>query len=185
MQTMARWFFGTLILVVGVGAADRPSACGDKYLNLGLGTHYHRSPAERRAAAVLVYASAGSELSKLLAALSVEDAMKKVGYQPAIASSGAQLDAALSSRKWDVIVVDSSDMPSVSLRVQKTAGAAHLVPVLTRPTKDQLKQAEKTYDTVINTPSRNRVFVDVVDEAMDLHEIEIEAAARAARRAAR
>ena len=182
---MARWFIGTLLLVVGVGAADRLAACGDKYLNLGLGTHYNRSTAERRSAAILVYASAGSELSKLLTTLSVEEGMKKVGYQPAIASSSAQLDAALNARKWDVIVVDGPDTTSVAQRLQRTAGTAHLVPVLTRPTKDQLKQAEKTYDTVINTPSKNRVFVDVVDDAMDLHELEAEAAARAGKKATR
>lgn len=181
---MSRWFLATLLLVVGVGAADRLSACGDKYLNLGLGTHYHRSPAERRAAAILVYASAGSELSKLLTTLSVEEAMKKVGYQPAIASSSAALDAALHARKWDVIVVDGPDTPSVAQRLPRS-GAPRLVPVLTRPTKDQLKQAEKTYDTVINTPSRNRVFVDVVDDAMDLHEMETEAAAKAGKRSTR
>jgi hypothetical protein len=71
---------------------------------------------------------------------------------------------------------ESVAVPTAGRRLPKTAGQPHLVPVLTRPTKDQLKQAEKTYDTVINTPSRNRVFVDVVDDAMDLHEIETEAA---------
>ena len=170
----ARLFIGVLLV-----------ACGDKYLSLGLGTHYHRSPAERRAAAVLVYASAGSELSKALTTLSVEDAMKKVGYQPAIAASSAELDALLRARRWDVIVVDGPDTPSVAQRLAGTARAPHLVPVLTRPTKDQLKQAEKTYDTVINTPSKNRAFVDVVDDAMDLHEIETEAAARGAKRPGR
>lgn len=182
---MARWFIGTLLLVVGVGAADRLAACGDKYLSLGLGTHYHLSTAERRAAAILVYANAGSELSKLLTTLSVEGAMKKVGYQPAFASSSAELDAALHARKWDVIVVDGPDTPAVARRLPNTAGAPRLVPVLTRPTKDQLKQAEKTYDTVINTPSKNRVFVDVVDDAMDLHEMETEAAARTVKRSTR
>jgi len=172
---MARSVIAALLLV----------ACGDKYLNLGLGTHYNRSPAERHAAAVLVYASAGSELSKLLTTLSVEDAMKKVGYQPAIASSRAELDAALRARTWDVIVVDSSDTPSVAQRLAKTTRAPHLVPVLTRPTKDQLKQAEKAYDTVINTPSKNRVFVEVVDDAMDLREMEAGAAAKAAKRPTR
>ncbi len=182
---MARRSIATLLLVASVCTADRLVACGDKYLNLGLGTHYHRSIAERRAAAILMYASPGSELSKLMVMLSVEDAMKKVGYQPAIASSAAELDTLLHARKWDVIVVDGPDTPSVAQRVTQTSGAPHLVPVLTRPTKDQLKHAEHRYDTVINTPSKNRVFVDVVDDAMDLHEIEVEAATKAAKRSAR
>ena len=179
---MARMVIGTLLFLVSVCATDRLAACGDKYLNLGLGTHYHRSLAERRAAAILMYANAGSELSKLLTRLSVEEAMKKDGYQPTIASSIAELDALLHTRKWDVIVVDGLDTPAVAQRLAKTVGAPHLVPVLTRPTKDQLKQAEKAYDTVINTPSKNRAFVEVVDDAMDLHELETEGAAKAAKR---
>jgi len=182
---IARKLIATLLLVVSVWATDHLAACGDKYLNLGLGTHYHRSPAERRAAAILVYAGAGSELSKLMTTLSVEEAMKKAGYELAIAGSSAQLDTLLHARKWDVIVVDGPETQTVAQRVQNTAGAPHLVPVLTRPTKEQLKQSEKVYDTVINTPSKNRVFVDVVDDAMDLHEMETEAAARAAKRTGR
>lgn len=181
---MARAFIGTLLILVGVGPAQRLAACGDKYLNVGLGTHYHRSAAERQAAAVLVYANAGSELARLLAALSVEAAMDKAGYRPAIASSAVELDTALRTRKWDVVVVDGRDMQVVVQRLQ-IASPPHVVPVLTRPTKDELKQAEKTYETVLNTPTKNRVFVDVVDDAMDLHEIEARAAAKAAKAARR
>lgn len=186
VHMMARAFICTLGIAAAVAAVgtDRVAACGDKYLTLGLGTHYHRSAAERRAAAILMYANPGTELSRLLTALSIEAAMKKVGYQPAIASSSADFDAALRTRKWDVIVVDGRDTQAVVQRLQKTDGP-HVVPVLTRPTKEELKQAEKIYDTVLNTPSRNRAFVDIVDDAMDLHEMEAESAARATKRSTR
>lgn len=182
MRTRA--FIAALLVVVGFGTADHLSACGDKYLNIGLGTHYHRSAAERRAANVLMYANPGSELSRVLTALSVEVAMNKDGYRPVIASSTSQLDAALSARKWDVVVVDGRDTGTVVQRLQKGL-APHVVPMLTKPTKDELKQAEKTYDTVLNTPTKTRAFVDVVDDAMDLHEIEERAAAKAAKVAGR
>ena len=179
-----RAWIATVLIVVGVSGVDRLAACGDKYLSLGLGTHYHRSAAERRVAAVLMYANPGSELSRLLAALPVEAAMNKDGYHPVIASSASALDAALSKRKWDVVVVDGRDTATVVQRLQKPS-APHVVPVLTKPTKDELKQAEKTYDTVLNTPTKTRAFVDVVDDAMDLHEIEERAAAKAAKAATR
>ncbi len=181
---MARAFITALLVVMGVGTVDRLTACGDKYLNLGLGTHYHRSAAERRAAAVLMYANPGSELSRLLAALPVEAAMNKDGYRLVIAASASELDTALSKRKWDVVVVDGRDTATVVQRLQKPS-PPHVVPVLTKPTKDELKQAEKTYDTVLNTPTKTRAFVDVVDDAMDLHEIEARAAAKAAKAATR
>ena len=181
---MARAFIAPLLVLAGFGATDRLAACGDKYLSLGLGTHYHRSAAERRAAAVLMYANPGSELSRLLTALAVETAMNKDGYRPLIATSPSELDAALRKQNWDVIVVDGRDTATVTGRVQKPS-APHVVPVLTRPTKDELKQAQKVYDTVLNTPTKTRAFVDVVDDAMDLHEIEQRAAAKAARAATR
>src|SRR3954464_11674165 len=103
---MTRSFLCTLLVAAGFAAteADRVAACGDKYLSLGLGTHYHRSAAERRAAGILLYANPDTELSRLMKTLSVEAALKKAGYQPAIASSSADLDAALRTRRWDVIV---------------------------------------------------------------------------------
>lgn len=179
-----RAWIGAVLVVLGFGAVDRLAACGDKYLSLGIGTHYHRSAAERRAAAVLMYANPGSDLSRLLTTLPVEAAMNKDGYRPVIASSPSELDAELQKRKWDVIVVDGRDTATVAQRVQKPS-APHLVPVLTKPTKDELKQAERTYDTVLNTPTKTRAFVDVVDDAMDLHEIEERAATKAAKAATR
>lgn len=181
---IARTMLATLLLVVSVGTPERLAACGDKYLNVGLGTHYHRSTAERRTAAILVYANTGSELSRLVTTLSVEAAMNKAGYRPAIAASAAELDMALRTRKWDVILVDGRDTQAVVQRLPKPT-PPHVVPVLTRPTKDELKHAERTYDTVLNTPTKNRVFVDVVDDAVDLHEIEAEAAVKAAKRPTR
>jgi hypothetical protein len=178
----ARASIVALLVVVGFGTPAHLGACGDKYLNLGLGTHYHRSTAERRAANVLMYASPGSELSRVLTALSVEAALNKDGYRPVIARSASEFDTALRNRQWDVLVVDGSDTAMLVPRLQKPSGP-HVVPVLTRPTKDELKQAEKAYVTVLNTPKKTRAFVDVVDDAADLHEIEQRTAQKAAKAA--
>jgi len=178
---MPRPFVAGMLLVVGVAAWDPLAACGDKYLNLGLGTRFDRSPAERRAAAVLVYAVPGSDLSQTFGAQSIEEGMKKVGYQPTQVGTAAEFDAMLRARSWDVIVLDGRDTMLVSRRLPK-AGGPHLVPVLTRPTKDELKQARKIYETVLETPTRSRAFVETVEEALDLHEIDAAAARRAARR---
>jgi len=173
-----RPFIAGVLLVVSLTTSDRVAACGDKYLNLGLGTRFDRSPAERRAAAVLLYVVPGSALSRTFGAQSVEEGMKKVGYQPTQVGTAAEFDTALRARSWDVIVLDGRDTVSVSQRLPK-AGGPHLVPVLTRPTKEELKGARKVYETVLETPTRSRVFLETVDEALDLHEIDAAAAKRA------
>lgn len=172
-----RVFIAGLLLVVGVGTSGHLFACGDKFLMLGRGTRYERSPAARQAAAILVYANAGSELSGTLATLSVEAGLRKKGYRPTTVVSAAELDTALRGRKWDVVVVDAKDSQTISQRVQ-SAGGPHVVPVLNKPTKDELTQAKKLYHTVVNTPTRSGVFLDTIDDAMDLHEAETRAAAK-------
>jgi len=178
---MTRGFIVGLLVAVGVTANDHVAACGDKYLNLGIGTRFDRSPAERRAAGILLYAAPGTDLARTLPALSVEDGLKKAGYQPTVATTTAQFDAALRARAWDVIVLDGRDSERVSQRVAKTGGP-RVVPVLAQPTKEELKQARKTYEIVLANPSKSRVFVEAVDDALDLHEIEALAAAKNARK---
>ena len=101
-----------------------------------------------------------------------------------IAAATIATFAADASGTWDVIVVDGRDAASVIPRLPKGT-RPHVVPVLSKPTKDELKLAQRAYETVITNPSRNTVFVDVVDDAVDLHEMEVEAAAKAAKKASR
>ena len=70
-------------------------------------------------------------------------------------------------------------------RLRKAQGAPQVLPVLTRATKEEVKRAEKAYDVVLNAPSKNRVFVDGVDDAMDVHAFEMAEAAKAAKRSTR
>jgi hypothetical protein len=94
-------------------------------------------------------------------------------FKLASTDSVAELDTALRARKWDVLIVDGSN----SQRVRNTGGP-HVVPVLISPTKDELKQARNLYRTVINTPTKSRLFLDTIEDAMDLHEAEARAAGR-------
>ena len=54
-MTTRGWIASLLVISLGAAGAERLFACGDKYLNLGLGTHYHRSAAERRASAGVTF----------------------------------------------------------------------------------------------------------------------------------
>jgi hypothetical protein len=174
---IARSLVAGVLLVAGITASDRLVACGDKYLNLGLGTRFERSPAERRAAAVLLYVVPGSALSRTFGAQSIEEGMKKAGYQPTQVGTAPEFDAALKARSWDVIVLDGHDTATVGQRVARPGGP-HLLAVLTRPTKAELKQARTAYETVLEAPTRSRIFLETVDEALDLHEIDAASAKR-------
>jgi hypothetical protein len=180
----AGWLVAVTALVATSAARPPLLACGDKFLNLGFGTTYERSPAERRAAAVLLYAGTGTDLSRLLTSLAVDAGLRKQGYQPVLVSSAQELDAALRARQWHVILLDGRDAEAVNRRLPRPGGP-QLVPVLAKPTKDELRLARKQYQTVLDTPTKPRVFVDVLDDALDHHELAARAAAKAARNAGR
>jgi len=171
-----------LLLLAAAGSDRRLVACGDKYLSVGFGTRFERTPADRNAATVLVVAEPGSYLEGTVKALDVDASMKKDGYRPRYASSPAAVDAALQGRPPQVIVCEVRQCQDLSRR---TKGESRIVPVMYRPTRDELKQARRTFETVIDTPKKGYAFVDTVDEALDIYAIEAEAAAKAAEKAAK
>jgi hypothetical protein len=151
-------------------------ACGDKYLSLGRGTRYERSPVARQTSAILIYASPSSELSKLLTKLSVDAALQKAGYK-ATTVTAADLTQTLLVKPWDVILVDGSDLNAVAPQLTRK-DAPKIVPVLFKPTKSNVKQTMQQYGAVLAEPTKSRTFIDALDDAMWDREAERKAAAK-------
>lgn len=169
-----------ILVLFAISANTSIAACGDKFLNLALGTRYDRSPAVRQKAGVLMFVSAGSALEGAMARLSVDAGLRKEGYRPTTVASAAEFDAALRQHKWDVVVIDWRDAASAS-RLIGTSRGPQIVPVLMTSTKDTLKQAKQQYRVVVNAPTKSRAFLDTIDDAMDLNDAAAEAAAKAAK----
>jgi hypothetical protein len=170
------------VLVVASVALVTPvlDACGIKFLLPALGTHFERSRASRQAAIVLIYAAPASDLSKTITGLSVKAALEKEGYQPSIVSTLSAFDAAVRATRWDVIVVDGMSTPTVPAIAG--AIAPRMLPVLNGATKDEVKVAKSTCGTALDHPTKARAFVDAIDDALDLHDADVRAAAKKAGR---
>jgi len=177
---MRRFAIVLLVFIAAGMAMPAPlDACGDKYLSLGRGTRYERSPVARQASAILIYSNPASELSKTIAKLSVEAALLKAGYKPKMVTA-ADLARTIHGQSWDLILVDNADLNAVTPQLT-TAGAPHVVPVLFKPTKTEVKQTLNTYGAVLASPTKSRTFVDAIDDAMFDRESERKAAAKKAR----
>ena len=171
---------GVLLLAAAIDDG-RLIACGDKYLSVGFGTHFERTPAERKQATVLVYAEPGSDLDGTFTA-PVKATISKEGYQFFFVSSQAELDKAVRGRPPQVIIAEGRHSRDLC---QRTNGQSHIVPVLYSPTQGELKQMRRTHEPVIKTPKKGSTFVDATDDAFVILEIEAEAAAKAAAKAAK
>lgn len=180
---MSRRTVSIAVLVATAIAMTTPAlyACGVKFLLPALGTHFERSRASRQAAAVLIYATPTSELSKTLAGLSVKAALEKEGYEPSMVSTPSAFDAAVRATRWDVIVVDGSNPPKLPAA---SAGvtAPRLLPVMNGASKDDVKAAKATCGTALDKPTKARAFIEAVDAALDLHDADLRASAKKAGR---
>jgi CheY-like chemotaxis protein len=153
------------LLLSGIGTAGVVLACGDKFLLPSRGTRFQQAPPDRAAAAVLLYANPASALPAALTKLSVDAALRKVGYRPTMVSSLDALERALTQGGWDVIVVDLADSGSIRSRGQGRP-APVVVPVAQNASSEQVAAARKQYGHVLKSPSRSQAFVEAIDDAL-------------------
>lgn len=138
--------------------------CGDKIVTFTRGTRYQHAKS-RRPAAILIYASATSELPKTLANLPVDATLRKAGYRPTIVTSAEQFEKALRDGGWDLILVDATESQAVRSRVQGDKSPVVLT-VLHNPSKTEWKQAKKEHAAVMKVPTKQDSFLESVDEAL-------------------
>ena len=100
------------LCVVGFGISSSGDllACGEKYVVPSRATRFERAPVPRQQAAILLYATPASELSRRLVSLSVADALRKAGYEPTLVGSAREFATAMSGRSWDLVVIDVADI---------------------------------------------------------------------------
>ena len=118
---------GLGVLLLAAALSDgRLIACGDKYLSVGFGTHFERTPAERKAATVLVPVEPGSNLERTFMDPAMKADITKEGYKPFVVSSPAALEDALQGRPPQVIICEGN----CQYLYQRMKGKSRIVPVL-------------------------------------------------------
>jgi len=157
-----------LLCVCAAGPTADLLACGEKFLVPTRGTRFTRAPLPRQDASILVYGSATSGLSRLMATLPVAATLEKAGYRPTIASSRQDLSSALANRQWDLIVIDVGDARLVS-EAARILAATTVLPVSYGLSGDSWKAARKQNPAAVKAPGKAAAFVEMIDTALERH----------------
>jgi hypothetical protein len=152
-----------LAVLMGTAATARLTACGDKFLVPIRGTLFEQAPMRRQSAAVLLYANPASPLFRAIANLSIETALRKVGYQPTLVATSGELAAALDRGPWDLVILDVADVPLVVGAPQQRT---KLIPVTYAAPAPQSVNP-KNYPRLLKTPRKAQTFIDAIDAALD------------------
>lgn len=155
------------LLALAATAANDVLACGDKFLVSSRGTRHQRAPIARTPASILVYANPASELPKALTNVPVEATLRKAGYRPTSVATAEELDAALRTGSFDLVVAGLAEVQALRDRTQVTDKSAYL-PVLYNASASVLKQARKQYQIILKAPTRIEAFLETIDAAVAL-----------------
>jgi hypothetical protein len=141
-------------------------ACGDKLVLLGRGIRFQRMLATKHPATILVYLNPGSGISAADREYQLRSLLKFAGHKPRAVTSAAELTTELGSGKYDLVLADYSDAPSLEKEVQAAKARPALIPVVYNPSADQRAAAEKEYSCLIAPAKKNYDLLHVVDQAM-------------------
>jgi hypothetical protein len=148
-------------LVLGPAAV---LACGDKFVVLGRAGRFFVT---KYPATILIYVNPASRMPAAMKDFRLEATLKKAGHKPKTVDSAADLEQALVSGKYDLVLADLSDCPSVQKDAAAAASKPLVVPVLYKPAPEELAAVEKKYGCLIAPASiRNTDLLPVLDQAM-------------------
>jgi len=153
----------TVLLLGAIGVAEPLLACGEKFRVGTRLTRFQQPPRARGAASILIYANPA--LSKALAGVPVDQALRKAGYKPTSVTSPKEFQAALDRGGWDLVLLDVGDSGAAIARAP-VANAPVVVPVIFNASKAELAAAKKQHPHALKGPIKSQSLVHAIDDAL-------------------
>jgi hypothetical protein len=172
---MRRFIVSMAVVSAAFGANLVPvHACGEKLLVLGRGIRFQSRHTPRAASVLLYLPQTGS--GQPLSDPHLESALREAGHAVHAVTTNGDLDSALRSGVYDVVLANMTDAEDLE-RVQATAASnAVVLPAVYLVAPPQAKQQAKAdrakaaqeFNVVVEVPGRPGQYCAAVDKAMDL-----------------
>jgi len=152
-------------IVVGMVALapGRATGCGDKFVLIGGGARVNRSKFPSR---VLVFMNPGSRIPAAEKEFHVEATLAAAGHKPKVVESEAEVEKALASGQYDLVLADLADVPMLRKECSSSASKPAVLPLLYKPTAAELAAAEKEANCLVRPSKRSSDLLAVIDETM-------------------
>lgn len=147
-----------LIAVLPLAFATGAEACGDKFLVSGPGVRYTQLHAAVHPSSVLLYRNPASELAQSVLGSDLEFVLELAGHSVKTVDSLEELEAALASGEYEVVMADVDDAETVE------RGKAVVLPVATDAVAATMSAR---YDTVVASSNPPEQIVASIDRALE------------------
>jgi hypothetical protein len=168
------------IAILSTALAQNPvpvHACGDKLLMLGRGIRFQSKHTPRAASVLLYLPQTGS--GRPLSDPNLESALREAGHAVRAVTTNAELETALRSGTYDVVLANVTDAPDLERAQSVTDQNAVVLPAIylvapadQQKAKQQSKadraKAANDFTVVVEVPGRPGHYCHAVDKAMEL-----------------
>ena len=153
-----------LIFAAVVCCSSAAIACGDKFLLVGRGASYRGRYVAIHPAKILLFGpkSAGD------GEVDVRRILERAGHNVDYAADEAQFQAAMRAKKYDVVISPLDELQKTEGRVHSVSSSALVLPILFASNDAEVRQAEKQYECIARSSTRQRTFLGVLDDAMGI-----------------
>jgi hypothetical protein len=164
---MRKFFVCVFVLSVVLWSDGPAYSCGDKLLVLGRGVRFQTLNGSRPAN-ILAFLRAGTGASAVAGDQRFQLALKKAGYQFRVVRDDEEVDVALRSGKYDLVIAEISDLNAIDLALHSTPRAPALLPILYQPTRLEVTSGEQRYRYVLKAPDKDSHYVSVIEKALEM-----------------
>ena len=156
------WAPGLVVVLLLIGGTA-VEACGDKLLALSRGVRFQRAYAAARPASILIYLGRNGGTARQPQLYST---LRQAGHKVRAVEEAAELDQALNSGSYDIVLADPADAPALADRLKTAATKPTVIPVFVKPKKSDLVAAEKQYGYYLpGNPMQDLLVVDIAMRA--------------------
>ncbi len=96
----------------------------------------------------------------------VEAVLKAAGHKAQVAESEAEVEKALASGKYDLVLADYNDVASLRKEAATSSSKPIVMPLLYKPTPAELAAAEKEAECLVRPSKASRDLLVVVDQTL-------------------
>jgi hypothetical protein len=143
------------------------AACGDKLLALGTGVRFMQQVAAHPGK-LLIYARPGAASSPTLLDPKFQSALTEVGHKVSVVTTAKDLNRALSTGHFDLLLVDQADAQALSETLRSYSSPPFLLPMVCNGTKAEASEAAREFGCALRAPERTGRYLSTVDRAMKM-----------------
>ena len=157
------WVVLSIAAAAVVLGASIAAACGDKFIVASAGSRAFRS---KYPSSILIFMNPSSRVPAADAEFRLQATLKAAGHKAVVADSEAEVQKAIASGKYDLVLADIVDVPGLRKQASAVSPRPVVVPLLYKPTPAELTAAEKEADCLVRPSKQSRDLLLVVDATM-------------------